>query len=96
MIETCRYCGYKVVINGPNYECVNCKASVGVRIKNGLLADKELRLLRVKCHQLFDAQWVFGKVTRSQAYINNGNKHFGQMDKEECLSWLNENGHAVK
>lgn len=84
MIEMCCYCRHKVIIN----DCVNCKASVGVRIKNGLLADKELRLLRIKCHQLFDAQWVFGKVTRSQAYVNNGNKHFGQMDKEECLRWL--------
>lgn len=90
MITECRYCQSKVVIDGTDYKCISCDARVGVRIKNGLLANKELRILRIKCHQKFDAQWVFGNVSRNEAYRLNGNKHFGQMDTEECLKYLQE------
>jgi len=109
----CIYCGAAVIFtsnaavygreygNGKCYKCVNCDAFVGVHtgtnIPLGILADKELRGLKKKCHALFDPAWQDeNNITRGQAYRILAKKlnipadqcHFGWFDKktlEKCV-----------
>ncbi len=85
--------------SGKCYLCTNCKAYVGThepRPKEayGLLANKEMRDMKMKCHDLFDAQWKNEKKSkdrhraRQNAYKNLAEKlnipldecHFGFFD----------------
>jgi len=109
----CIYCGGNVIFtsnaevygkeygNGKCYKCTNCDAFVGVHtgtdIPLGILANKELRILKKHCHDLFDPSWQ-GKnnIKRGQAYrilakklrIPAENCHFGWFGKkmlEKCV-----------
>lgn len=58
------------------YLCPNCKAYVGVHPDNsplGILADEEMRVLRKKCHSLFDTRWNT-KDERTEQYDIIGQK----------------------
>ena len=76
------------------YWCKNCDAYVGCHnnTKNplGTMANKELRKLRIECHNLFDKLWKGGEMTRKQAYKyleeKTGIKHIGKTNREECLN----------
>lgn len=76
------------------YWCKNCDAYVGchnnTREPLGIMANKELRQLRIKCHELFDELWKNGEMTRHQAYRyleeKTGVRHIGSTNKEECLA----------
>jgi len=84
----CDYCGAPVIYtsnaeiygreygNGKCYRCTRCDSHVGVHtgteIPLGRLANKELRTLKVKCHNLFDPVWA-GKrkvMSKGEAYKN--------------------------
>lgn len=79
--------------------CIPCNARVGI-YKNskslapkGTLANKELRILRIKVHELFDPMWKKGKRSRTQAYVWLSHKlrispekcHVGMFNKELCI-----------
>jgi hypothetical protein len=95
------------IIYGKNYGnsymcwyCKDCDAYVGCHNNTkeplGVMADKELRILRIKCHDKFDDIWKNGTVTRKQAYkelqeimeINQDEAHIGKFDKEQCRKFL--------
>ena len=106
----CRICGADVVFtsnaviygkeygNGKCYKCTNCDAFVGVHddtvIPLGILATKEERELKKKCHALFDPIWDKDRILhRSHAYnklakllgIPHNECHFGHFDKGMLL-----------
>lgn len=80
--------------SGKCYLCTNCGAYVGThkpRPKEalGLLANKEMREMKVKCHSLFDERWKNKKhKSRRKAYEQLANQlnipvsdcHFGHFD----------------
>lgn len=81
--------------NGGCYICDDCKAYVGVhdtknKLPLGRLANKELRDLKMKCHNLFDPLWKNTKFKRKDCYGYLANKlglhlretHFGWFNKE--------------
>lgn len=48
--------------SGKCYYCINCGAYVGTHISRpkeafGILANKEMRNMKMKCHDLFDKLW---------------------------------------
>lgn len=78
--------------SGYCYLCTNCGAYVGThrpRPKEalGLLADKEMRIMKMKCHDLFDRQWT-NQHQRSMLYKKLADQlsipieqcHFGYFD----------------
>ena len=75
------------------YWCKDCDAYVGCHNNTqkplGIMANKELRELRIECHNLFDILWRNGEMTRKQAYSylkeKTGIKHIGGTNKEECF-----------
>ena len=88
--------------SGKCYLCTKCGAYVGThepRPKEalGLLADKEMRDLKMKCHELFDEKWKnessYRKrhLARREAYREFASKmnmpvsecHFGYFDIEK-------------
>lgn len=88
--------------SGKCYFCTSCGAYVGTHKPRpmealGLLADKEMRDLKMQCHDLFDKQWKDfpskkeRQDARSLAYKNLADKleipieecHFGYFDKEQ-------------
>jgi hypothetical protein len=103
-----KWCENKVVY-GKNYGksymcyyCADCDAYVGCHNNTteplGTMANKELRELRVKCHELFDRFWQDKKMTRKEAYKlleeKTGIKHIAWTTKEECekiVSFLTPN-----
>lgn len=82
--------------------CEPCDAYVGCHAKNkghgdgtvplGRLANAELRRARGKAHTAFDAIWMSGRMTRTEAYtwlaneldIAPQNCHIGRFDAEMC------------
>lgn len=73
--------------------CNDCKAYVGVHpdmSPMGILADNEMRVLRRKCHAIFDKTWATKKerVARYNALAEKlgckqGECHFSWMSKQE-------------
>lgn len=85
---------------GMVYICSNfpeCDAYVGVhkgtKTPLGILANKELRELKKKCHALFDPLWKNGEMNRKEAYQYLANQldivvskcHIGMFNNETCL-----------
>ena len=80
--------------SGKMYLCTKCGAYVGThkpRPKEalGLLADKEMRDMKMKCHALFDEKWKNQKnrrEARKKAYkelgISVDECHFGYFDMD--------------
>lgn len=70
------------------YLCKPCNAYVGchnnTRKALGIMANAELRKLRIQAHTLFDPLWKSKKMSRKRAYKLIGNKHIGGMNEEEC------------
>lgn len=92
------WCENKVVY-GRNYGksymiwlCPKCGAYTGCHQNTkqplGTMANKELRELRVKCHELFDKIWKSGETTRKNAYKlleeKTGIKHIAWANEKEC------------
>lgn len=83
--------------NSNVYVCVLCRASVGTHPDGvtplGRLADKELKVLKVQAHALFDPIWKSGMRMRKEAYSDLAKRldiptrecHFGWFDKEMLL-----------
>lgn len=85
---------------GDIFLCDNCRSYVGCHPDGrplGLLANREMRDLKVKCHSLFDPIWKNKEVPRGKLYgrlsnilkINKKDCHFGHFDVDmlnECLS----------
>lgn len=76
--EKAKWCENKVVY-GKNlgeshmiYYCKNCDAYVGCHKNSrnalGSMANKELRVLRRKCHLLIDPYWKKKKIERNKLY----------------------------
>jgi hypothetical protein len=59
-------------------------------------ADKETRDLRNRCHQLFDALWKSGDMSRNKAYrklaywmqLPEERAHIGMFDRAQCLKLI--------
>lgn len=108
----CTFCGHEVVFtsnkeiygkeygNGKCYLCRNCMASVGVHngTKNplGVLATREMRVLKKACHELFDDVWKSNQLSRSEAYrrlawimqIPQSECHFGHFYTDRLMQAL--------
>lgn len=81
------------------YLCTECGAYVGTHRKRpydamGILANKEMRQMKKKCHDIFDLKWKDKKrkhYSRDIAYqrlakkmgISNEDCHFGYFDMEQ-------------
>ena len=84
--------------SGKIYLCTNCGAYVGTHENNpkeahGILADENMRKMKIKCHDLFDMKWLHSrnkKVARAKAYKWLANElnipleycHFGYFDMD--------------
>ena len=77
---------------GYRYICDSCGAYVGCHPGTieplGILADEEMRNLRIRCHKAFDKRWDSNKERREQygmladsLGISSRECHFGMMDK---------------
>ena len=85
--------------SGYCYLCTECGAYVGTHKKRpydalGILADKEMRQMKMKCHDLFDQKWKSKKSqhhARELAYERFAKKmgipvtecHFGYFDLDK-------------
>lgn len=107
--KICPYCSNKVVLtsnkeiygrefgNGRCYLCRNCKASVGTHPGGkkplGVLATREMKVLKKACHELFDHIWKSRKSNRSNLYrilatklnIDPKDCHFGHFETPRLL-----------
>ena len=84
--------------SGKCYYCTNCKSYVGTHKPRpdealGLLATKEMREMKMKCHDLFDATWKNEKdkkKARNNSYARLAKEldipvkecHFGWFDMD--------------
>ena len=87
--------------SGKMYLCTKCNAYVGTHEPRptealGLLANKEMRDMKMKCHELFDDKWKHERTSkarhraRQQAYkdlaealnISLDDCHFGYFDMD--------------
>jgi hypothetical protein len=73
------------------YICLDCGASTGCHAKTnipfGKLADKQVRILRIKAHLFFDRLWKSGLINRSRAYAWLSEEL--KIEENEChISWL--------
>ncbi|MYL57390.1 hypothetical protein GLW20_07710 [Virgibacillus halodenitrificans] len=85
--------------NGRCYLCRNCKASVGVhggkkgKTPLGVLATKEMKILKKCCHDLFDPIWKSKQISRTNLYralarnleIETKDCHFGHFRTNRLL-----------
>ncbi|MCC2248832.1 DUF3268 family zinc-finger domain-containing protein [Virgibacillus sp. AGTR] len=88
--------------NGRCYLCRTCGASVGVHGGKkgtrplGILATKEMKVLKKACHDLFDPIWKSKKVNRGKLYrilasqldINVEDCHFGHFEMDQLFQAL--------
>ena len=102
----CNLCGGEVIYtsnnyiygreygNGKCYLCKKCGAYTGVhtgtRRALGILADKKMREMKIKCHDKFDKMWKTTKqrndmyeVLAHEMGIPREHCHFGHFDLEE-------------
>ncbi len=109
--QKCPFCGGKVQYtsnaeiygkeygNGKCYLCKKCGAYTGVHnntnIALGVLANKEMRNLKIQCHNIFDKLWKNSKERNELYYklskimkIKKEHCHFGHFDKEELKQAL--------
>ena len=64
----------------------------GTREPLGTMADRKLRLKRVKAHKAFDWAWESKRLTRTEAYelladvlgVSRDDAHIGMLDLEDC------------
>lgn len=77
------------------YVCQPCGARVGCHEDGrplGTLANRELRLSRLRCHSLFDKLWKSGRMKRKAAYtwlakfmeLPSKDAHIGKFNIEQC------------
>lgn len=86
--------------------CKNCDARVGVHHNDknrplGSMANKELRIWRMKSHFAIDKYWKKGKYKRGEVYMKlkeifGKDIHIGQSDKEICQQIINIVPHLFK
>lgn len=62
--------------SGKMYICTKCGAYVGTHEPRpteafGLLADKQMRDMKMKCHELFDAKWRHEKTSKARHHARN-------------------------
>lgn len=110
--KICPYCNHPVVLtsnkelygkeygNGKCYLCRNCKASVGTHPGGkkplGIIATREMKILKKACHELFDSSWKSHRISRSNAYkklaellnIRREDCHFGHFKTDMLLKAL--------
>ena len=91
--------------SGNIYLCTKCGAYVGTHKNDkeralGLLANEEMRQLKIQCHNLFDLKWKYlpdGNRLRGLAYRDLADKmglersscHFGWFDRDHLIKALN-------
>ncbi|BDR67222.1 hypothetical protein K144312032_14500 [Clostridium tetani] len=106
--KQCPFCGHEIVKtsnkeiygkeygNGQCYLCKSCRASVGTHPNGeplGILANREMKILKRCCHDLFDYTWKSRKLTRNSAYkilseklgISINDCHFGHFNTDILL-----------
>lgn len=108
---SCPYCGAPselvedTEVYGQSYGtkcriCRHCDAWVGCHkgtaIALGRLANRNLRELKHKAHEVFDQLWKGGYMTRTCAYevlsaglgLPPANTHIGMFDEEQCTKTI--------
>lgn len=107
--KECPFCGSEVVFtsnkelygkeygNGKCYLCRKCKASVGTHNGTtkplGIMANREMKILKKACHDLFDVTWKTKMLNRNEAYrrlaillgIKQQDCHFGHFSTDMLL-----------
>lgn len=94
LYQSNRYVYGKEYGSGMCYYCLRCGAYVGTHIPRprealGILANREMRDMKMKCHNLFDSMWS-SRRERSDLYIKLAKEmsiseddcHFGYFDLE--------------
>ena len=86
----------------------NCDAYVGVhagtKIPKGTLADAKLRRKRIETHQVFDAIWKNGILTRKDAYLwmsdifclSTAQAHIGHFSHYRCDCLIDESRKVLR
>ena len=81
---------------GMIWDCRECDAYVGVHKGSsdplGRLANKELRVWKMRAHAAFDKLWRDGKMQRREAYrwlsqamnLRSEETHIGMFDEQQC------------
>ncbi len=92
--------GIKPYASGYCYICLNCNTHIATHKNDrrkaiGVMADRETKKLRLRCHEEFDALW---KTTAQRRYyyiklskamgLKLEDCHFGHMDKKQLLEAL--------
>jgi hypothetical protein len=79
------------------YFCRDCDAYVGCHnnsvIPKGTLANKELRELRIKCHEIIDPIWRYQGIKRKVLYKAlsrwwGGEFHIGWLREDDCKYFI--------
>lgn len=82
------------------YYCKRCDYYVGCHNNSqkplGVMASKETRKLRMKCHSKFDEFWRYNFVSRDDGYLwlqrqmkkNEDEAHIGMFNEEDCKKLL--------
>ncbi|USL16590.1 MULTISPECIES: zinc-finger-containing protein [Bacillus cereus group] len=108
--KKCTFCNGEVVLtsnkelygkeygNGKCYLCRKCKASVGTHNGTtrplGILANREMKILKKTCHDLFDITWKNKILNRTEAYkrlarllgIKQEDCHFGHFEIDMLIN----------
>lgn len=108
--KACPFCSSEVVLtsnkeiygkefgNGKCYLCRKCKASVGTHNGTtrplGILANREMKILKKTCHDLFDITWKNKILNRTEAYkrlarslgIKQEDCHFGHFEIDMLIN----------
>lgn len=110
--KVCPFCGHPVIKtsnaviygkqygSGVCYKCTSCDAYVGCHPNGsplGTLANKATRDLRRRCHNVFDACWKLGGLSRSYCYAELSKRmnipikecHFAYFDIPKLTQALN-------
>ena len=85
--------------NGKCYLCKKCDAYTGVHnntdVALGVLANKQMRQLKIQCHEIFDKLWKNSRQRNEMYYklsekmnISRKHCHFGHFDTEELKKAL--------
>ncbi len=109
--KVCHFCGGDVIFtsnkdvygkeygNGKCYLCEKCNSYTGVHtgtnIAVGILANKEMRNLKIQCHNIFDKLWNNSKERNGlykkladEMNIERKHCHFGHFGIEELKKAL--------
>ena len=96
----CPYCRVATVYQEGRYECPQCHASVechpGTLVSMGFVANGQLRKQRARVHDVLDALWMQGSLSRKEVYrrlrekmgLTKAQCHVAKFDEGQCRQAL--------